>query len=211
MAPKKGQSQEEKIAALYKWFQSSHEFYTLKEIEQKGSKACKISSMQIKEFVASLVNDGLVQQEKCGTTNLYWSFKYSEHKSKQDKIDRLKKEVALKEETKRNLQDQVAKLMADTSVATFPEREAELERLHKLKLQMTCLQEKLKIFKDVNKIESIKQSIEFLNESTEGILYYLMKKTGIDQRQIRKEFDIPLDLEDPPTLSTLSTLSSRAR
>ena len=42
--------------------------------------------MQMKELVLALVEEGLVEQDRCGTTNLYWSFPYLQHKSSKQTI-----------------------------------------------------------------------------------------------------------------------------
>ena len=41
----------------------------------------------------ALVEEGLVEQDRCGTTNLYWSFPYLQHKSSK-KHDRLNRTIA---------------------------------------------------------------------------------------------------------------------
>lgn len=51
--------------------------YNIKEIECKGSKGTGISPMQIKDILKLLVDDGLVKCEKCGNSNIYWSFEYT--------------------------------------------------------------------------------------------------------------------------------------
>jgi hypothetical protein len=47
--------------------------YTIKDIEKLGTKK-GIVSQSIKEILDSLVSDSLVQCEKIGTGNYYWSF-----------------------------------------------------------------------------------------------------------------------------------------
>ncbi|CAK9437243.1 uncharacterized protein LODBEIA_P16210 [Lodderomyces beijingensis] len=196
MPPKRGQTQEEKLAALLKWFQSKHQFYTLKECEKEASKACKIAPMQIKDLVVNLVNEGVVQQEKCGTTNLYWSFKYSQHKQKMDQTARLKEEVVQKEQQKGNLEVQLAAAKLERSLDNFPQRQEELLRLKELEVKLASLNAKVEQCEELNKVGKLTQAIEFFNDSIEMLLSYLARTTAIDSYQLRKEFNIPPDLED---------------
>ncbi|WLF79038.1 Meiotic nuclear division protein 1 [Lodderomyces elongisporus] len=201
MPTKKGQSLEEKLAALHAWFQSNHEFYTLKEIEQRGSKACKISSMQIKDLVVNLVNEGLVQQEKCGTTNLYWSFGFTQHKLKLDRVQKLKEECMSKEGRIQQLQTDLDALYAERDVAKLPNRAEELQRLECLKQQLSLCKKQHEQFQDLEKIEHLKKGIDFFNELIENIVCYVSERAMVSQAEIRNEFNIPFELEDPPEMS----------
>ena len=49
--------------------------FQLKEIEKGCSKECGITSMSIKDVLATLTDDGLVDWEKIGTSNYYWAFR----------------------------------------------------------------------------------------------------------------------------------------
>ncbi|KAI5962478.1 MND1 [Candida pseudojiufengensis] len=193
---KKGKSNEEKQQDLLNWFHSEHDFYTLKEIEQKASKNCKISSIQIKELVTSLINEGLIEQEKCGTTNLYWSFKYNQIKILEDKRDKLNKEIVDKEKYIQELKVKLQNLQQERSLDQMPDRNEKLIELEQLNTEIQNSNSKLNQFNMINNADDIKSKIEFFNDSIETLLDYLSKKSGYKTEELRKEFNIPIELEE---------------
>jgi Fe2+ or Zn2+ uptake regulation protein len=64
--PPKGLSAEEKKRRMLLWMYEKHEVLTLKELEDKCSKATGITLGTIKETLKSLVDDGLVDTDKIG-------------------------------------------------------------------------------------------------------------------------------------------------
>ncbi|KIK97112.1 hypothetical protein PAXRUDRAFT_825284 [Paxillus rubicundulus Ve08.2h10] len=68
MAPR-GLSVEEKRVKLLEIFHESKDFYQLKELEKLGPKLKGIVSQSVKEILQSLVDDGLVQSDKIGSSN----------------------------------------------------------------------------------------------------------------------------------------------
>lgn len=199
MPPKKGLSQEEKLQSLLTWFQASHSFYTIKEVEQKASKACKISSMQIKELVTSLVNESLIEQEKCGTTNLFWSFQYTAHKKKLQMQDQLKQTIIKLQAEKNNLAVDLQNSVFERDNLNYS-RDDQIRRCNQLAQEMAVLEEQLKLTKQKETIENLVQSIEFFNELIELVLSYLSHRSGASVSVLKNEFGIPLELEDTPQI-----------
>ncbi|KAI5968252.1 MND1 [Candida margitis] len=196
MTPKKTVSHEEKLELLHTWFQSAHDFYTLKEIEQKASKACKIPSIQVKELVSNLVDEGLIQQEKSGTTNLYWSFQYTTTKNKIGRARRIQHDLEAKRKLSQQMQKDLEVLRAERSVDALPERENQLQELSNLQADIDQLTEQNKQLEQYQQIENLKTSIEFFTDSIETILSWLSTKSGISKVELRKEFGIPENLDD---------------
>lgn len=197
MAPvKKGSSQQEKQIRLLEWFQSEHSFYTLREIEQKAGKQCKIAPMQIKELISALVNDGLLQQEKCGVTNIYWSFRYTRFKEYSDNLDRLKREYTSKQLELSSLNEQITVAVKERSI--IPNREDLLRRIKQYQSVIQGIEANVALARQVTMSESIKSSIEFYTECLEAALGYFSNLTGISQTEWRKELGIPPDFEEVP-------------
>ncbi|EKM54279.1 uncharacterized protein PHACADRAFT_146090 [Phanerochaete carnosa HHB-10118-sp] len=73
MAPR-GLSAEEKRVRLLEIFHETKDFFQLKELEKLGPKMKGIVSQSVKEVLQSLVDDGLVQADKIGSSNFFWSF-----------------------------------------------------------------------------------------------------------------------------------------
>ncbi|KAI5958856.1 MND1 [Candida theae] len=196
MAPKKTVSHEEKLKLLCSWFQSTHDFYTLKEIEQKASKACKIPGMQVKELVSNLVDDGLIQQEKSGTTNLYWSFIYTDKKTKIDRAKRLKHDLESKKKQREQLKQEMQALQVERSVEAVPERVSQLRELGSIQAEINQLMEQNNHLQRHKEIEKLQAGIEFFADSIEIMLSWLSEQSGIKQSELRKEMGIPVDLEE---------------
>lgn len=55
-------------------FYDTKDFFNLKELEKIASKEKGIVLQTVKEVLDSVVNDGLVNVEKIGSANYYWSF-----------------------------------------------------------------------------------------------------------------------------------------
>lgn len=55
-------------------FQTSKEPWLLKDLEKTASKEHGVVLQSVKDIVDSLVSDGLVNCEKIGTSNYFWSF-----------------------------------------------------------------------------------------------------------------------------------------
>ncbi|KAJ1305757.1 hypothetical protein OPQ81_010487 [Rhizoctonia solani] len=73
MAPR-GLSAEEKRVKLVELFHETRDFYQLKELEKLAPKMKGIVSQSVKEVLQSLVDDNLVQMDKIGSSNFFWSF-----------------------------------------------------------------------------------------------------------------------------------------
>ncbi|KAI5954416.1 MND1 [Candida jiufengensis] len=199
---KKGKSLEEKQKDLLEWFQSNHDFYPLKEIEQKASKNCKISSIQIKELVNNLVNEGFIEVEKCGTTNLYWSFKYNQIKLKEDKLTRLSEEIKENKDTSKELEQKLQVSEEERSTDKMPDRDEKVLELDTLSKEIADLNSKLNQLSLVNNVDEIKSKIEFYNDSIETLLSYLSQRSGFKIDELKQEFNIPMELEDIPGLKS---------
>lgn len=196
MAPNRTVSHEEKLKLLHSWFQSTHAFYTLKEIEQKASKACKIPGMQVKELVSNLVDEGLIQQEKSGTTNLYWSFTYTVVMNKIDRAKCLKHDLESKKKHLNQLQQQLEEVRAERSAEAVPERVGRLQDLDALYAEIDQLTEQNQQLQQYQELKRLKAGIEFFTDLIETMLSWLSEKSGIQKSQLRKEMGIPEDLDD---------------
>ena len=50
------------------------DFFQLKELEKQCQKEKGITSMSVKDILTSLVDDGMVDTEKIGTSVYFWAF-----------------------------------------------------------------------------------------------------------------------------------------
>lgn len=84
MSKSKILSRDEKRARLLEIFHESQEFYQLKDLE-KLSKAKGLIQNQVKTILETLVNEELVDSEKIGASQYYWSFANKALKAKRQK------------------------------------------------------------------------------------------------------------------------------
>ena len=72
MAPKRGMSLEDKRSTLLSIFHDTKSAFLLKDIEKMGAKR-GVVLQSIKDVLQSLVDDDLVNMEKIGASNIFWS------------------------------------------------------------------------------------------------------------------------------------------
>eukprot|EP00298_Acanthocystis_sp_HF-20_P026561 c4341_g1_i1.p1 GENE.c4341_g1_i1~~c4341_g1_i1.p1 ORF type:complete len:215 (+),score=98.42 c4341_g1_i1:30-647(+) len=89
MSKKRGMSMDDKRLSLLQLFHTSKDVFTLKELEKVCQKQCGISSMVIKDVLQEILNDNLVETDKCGINTVYWSFPSQAGQQKKMKIEQL--------------------------------------------------------------------------------------------------------------------------
>lgn len=104
MSKNKVLSRDEKRSRLLKIFHEGQEFYQLKELEKLGKEKGLIQN-QVKEILEALIDEGLVDSGKIGSSLFYWSFPNKALKKKQQQVEELK-------DTRRMLNDKLVTLEA---------------------------------------------------------------------------------------------------
>ncbi|KRT81595.1 hypothetical protein AMK59_6100 [Oryctes borbonicus] len=74
MSKRKGVSAEEKRTRMLELFYEKKEFFQLKDLEKIAPKEKGIIVNSVKDVLQSLVDDGLVDTDKIGTSMYFWSF-----------------------------------------------------------------------------------------------------------------------------------------
>lgn len=197
---------------MHEFFNQSHTFYTLKEIEKDGSKYAKISSMLIKDIVQQLIDDNLINCEKCGTTNLYWCFKFDQMKSLQIQYKNYQSKVREKELENDQLVEkiQLGKLQR-LEKGEFGDRGKLIERFTRLNSRKAQVIEELHKYNDNDpqliqrlseRNRNLTQGIETFTDNIESMIYYFTKVSlaPIDELDLRTELGIPSEFADLPTL-----------
>ncbi len=192
---------EEKQTKLLKWFQDEHTMYTIKEVESIASKRTGISSMQIKDILKMLIDDGLVQCEKCGISNIYWSFQYtgimklnSDFKRLTTKKETLinnireaKNEVeTLKTERKMDIQERGELL---TQAKNLEEANAEINR----KIQSLLESSPEQLEQKETTVRNIQMAIDTMYENLDILVSFIYdaNSSGLSKTAIREYFGIP--------------------
>ncbi|KAH7914120.1 Mnd1 family-domain-containing protein [Hygrophoropsis aurantiaca] len=222
MQAPRGLSVEEKRVKLLEIFHESKDFYQvgfwlnytasttilyvtrqLKELEKLGPKLKGIVSQTVKEILHSLVDDDLVQADKIGSSNFFWSFPSQHGTMIQNRFDALKSTHTTYEAQLTELRSAI-----ETERALRPPsdtRTAGLERLRAAKKELTALEEELEAYNacDPTKMEEKKRAVTIAHEAairwTDNysiLLSYFVRQTGTDPGDVRKYLEIGDDYED---------------
>ncbi|CAB4424850.1 unnamed protein product [Rhizophagus irregularis] len=199
---KKGLSLAEKRKRLEALFHETKEFYQLKELERDAPKMKGIVTNTVKDVLQSLVDDNLVNTDKIGTSNYYWSFPSSALQSRKARIEELMLELQKLKEKNTELQSNIdvaydGRENSDDR-ATLLKKVAELEAINKKH------QENLALFRECDpalleaKENHANLALECGNRWTENIFLiqsYCFKKFNIERADFNQQFGIPEEFD----------------
>ncbi|EMD37820.1 hypothetical protein CERSUDRAFT_94817 [Gelatoporia subvermispora B] len=199
----RGLSAEEKRVKLLEIFHESKDFYQLKELEKLGPKLKGIVSQSVKEVLQSLVDDGLVQADKIGSSNFFWSFPSQRGAMTQNRLDAVKESQATYHSQLRDLRSAI-----ETEKAARPEsseRNAALANLSSSKAKLTELETELSAYGacDPVKVEEKKRAVILAREAavrwTDNYLLlfsYFVRQTCVDPAEIKKFLGVDEEYEE---------------
>ncbi|KAH9377647.1 hypothetical protein HPB48_016118 [Haemaphysalis longicornis] len=90
-------------------FYEKKDVFQLKDLEKIGPKEKGVIAQAVKDVVQSLVDDGLVDSEKIGTSVYFWSFPSKAVSTRKRKLDELRAKVEDVEKKLRFVDGQLAK------------------------------------------------------------------------------------------------------
>ncbi|XP_047272203.1 meiotic nuclear division protein 1 homolog isoform X3 [Homo sapiens] len=93
MSKKKGLSAEEKRTRMMEIFSETKDVFQLKDLEKIAPKEKGITAMSVKEVLQSLVDDGMVDCERIGTSNYYWAFPSKALHARKHKLEVLESQM----------------------------------------------------------------------------------------------------------------------
>jgi len=202
MAPR-GLSAEEKRVKLLEIFHETRDFYQLKELEKLGPKMKGIVSQTVKEVLQSLVDDGMVQADKIGSSNFFWSFPSQQGVLVQGRLNAAKENQAAYE-------NQICTLKAAIESEKAGRLESEmrsnaLKKLALLRKEHAALEAELAAYGDSNptKVEELKRAAFLGKEAAHRwtdnygmLLGYFTRQSGIGVDEIREYLCIGEEYED---------------
>ncbi|KAI9829481.1 MAG: hypothetical protein M1819_006301 [Sarea resinae] len=77
-----------KQAMILSWFHRSGTAHSIKDLEKVLPQVASINSMQTKDYLQALSDEGKIRVEKIGSGNWYWSFPSEERQNKQAILDK---------------------------------------------------------------------------------------------------------------------------
>ncbi|KAI0645515.1 meiotic nuclear division protein 1 [Trametes meyenii] len=202
MAPR-GLSAEEKRVKLLEIFHETKDFFQLKELEKMGPKMKGIVSQSVKEVLQSLVDDGLVQMDKIGSSNFFWSFPSQRGAMMQNRLNTVK-------DTQTSLRTQVDELRSSVEVEKASRSESDdrlqaLERLAAWKKEQVRLDAELSAYGacDPAKIEEKRRAVVLAKEAavrwTDNyvmLLSHFTRQNGVEAADIRTFLGVDEEYED---------------
>ncbi|KAI8052968.1 meiotic nuclear division protein 1 [Syncephalis plumigaleata] len=203
MSKKRGVSAEEKRQRMQDYFHETSDVFQLKELEKILPKVKGIVAQSVKDVLQELVNDGLVHCEKIGTSNYYWSFPSESYRVREQKLASLQEEEAQLTEKKAVLEAAIEE--ANQRRVASDHREQLLAALAEAEARNKEYTDELQQFKDndPDTIEAKRKAAEIskqaANRWTDNIFAlqaYCSRKFNIEQRELRKHFNIPEDFDN---------------
>lgn len=193
-------SAEEKRAVILKIYHEQMEPFNLKEVEAIASKR-GVVLQTVKEQNQALVDDSLVNCDKIGSSNFFWSFPSAEMVKKKNRVDELNRLIESIESQISSQNETCEKLKTERK---DPSRHEKLNRLQELRNSNASLQSELDKYKanDPAEFERIKKEVDVLKEGADrwtdnvwAIKSYLVKKRGMPGREVDKMLGINGDFD----------------
>lgn len=178
------------------------DFFQLRELERLGPKEKGVVSQSVKEVIQSLVDDGLVDTDKIGTSVYFWAFPSKGVSVRQNKLNSLEQKLTEVRQKRRQLDQQLAE--AAVGREECKDREALLRDLAARRQQVSQLDAELLQYKDCDPaaLEELRQqthvATEAANRWTDNIFNiktWCKRKFAMEESQIDKQFGIPEDFD----------------
>lgn len=145
MSKKRGLSLEEKQQRMLSIFHETADFYQLKDIE-KLSVAKGITAQSVKDVLQSLVDDDLVNSDKIGTSNYFWSLPSEAGNKLQMRSTQLESRAEALSRKKEELESKLEE--ACRGKEDSEERTKQMEQLAQLQKENKELKSTLQQYKD---------------------------------------------------------------
>lgn len=202
MSKKKGVSAEEKRTRMLQLFYEKKEFFQLKELEKIAPKEKGIVAQSVKDVVQNLVDDGLVDSDKIGTSVYFWAFpskaKHTRKRKLEEADEKLKDVTKKLKISKESLED--AKKGREDSEQV----EQTLKQIAELKKKKETLMKELKKYEDNDPevLQKMKSENDIAKEAANRWYdnIYAMKKWCKDKFMVEeslldKQFGISSDMD----------------
>ncbi|XP_075542556.1 meiotic nuclear division protein 1 homolog isoform X2 [Dermacentor variabilis] len=202
MSKRKGVSAEEKRQRMLQVFYEKKDVFQLKDLEKIGPKEKGVIAQAVKDVVQSLVDDGLVDSEKIGTSVYFWSFPSKAVSTRKRKLDELKTKVDDVQKKLKFVENQLAK--AQVGREDSSEREELISKLSDLERSRDEVSAELEKHKDCDPevLEEIKKQTVVAKEATNrwtdnifSIKSWVKNKFFIEESVLNKQFGIPEELD----------------
>ncbi|CAK4071144.1 unnamed protein product [Aphanomyces euteiches] len=198
---KKGVSLDEKRERILKIYHENLEVYNLKEVEKLGSKA-GVVLQTIKDVNQALVDDNLVDTDKIGSGNYFWSFPSKVAQQRKRKLDDLETKRG---ELKQKIVSVVQAVETQQSLRTeSSDRVEKLNRLAQLKNQVEEMRAKLHVLSENDpdvmkkleaKVKLAKEGVDRWTDNVFNLKSWVIKKNSAPSAEVEKWLGIKDDFD----------------
>lgn len=143
-------SKKDKEGLILSHLRASGTCYTIKELEKMLPGVASINSIQVKDYVQGLVDEGSLRVEKIGNGNWYWSFGLDDKREREQQLARVQMEVEKARKSHADSAGLVALETArreDEAIRAGPDLDRQRQSLQDRKLgleqELRCLRDQL--------------------------------------------------------------------
>ncbi|XP_048797605.1 meiotic nuclear division protein 1 homolog isoform X1 [Lagopus muta] len=160
------------------------------------------TSMSVKEVLQSLVDDGMVDTDRIGTSNYFWAFPSKALHARKRKLEELQTQFAETSQKKEILQKGIEK--SKIGRENTAEREALVKELAALRQEKEQLKAEIEKYRecDPDVVEEMRQTSKVAKEAANrwtdnifAIKSWAKRKFGFEESRIDKSFGIPEDFD----------------
>ncbi|KDO16624.1 hypothetical protein SPRG_17873 [Saprolegnia parasitica CBS 223.65] len=198
---KKGVSLDEKRDRILKLYHESLDVFNLKEVEKLGSKA-GVVLQTIKDVNQALVDDNLVDTDKIGAGNYFWSFPSKAVQQRKRKLEDLE---ARRDDLRAKLTHVQSSVAKHQSLQTQSDDRAErLAQLSALKSQADEMQKKIALLQENDpdllkkldaKAKVAKEGVDRWTDNVFNLKSWVIKKNSCSSAEVEKWLGIPDDFD----------------
>uniref|UniRef100_A0A8I5ZQ57 Meiotic nuclear division protein 1 homolog n=1 Tax=Rattus norvegicus TaxID=10116 RepID=A0A8I5ZQ57_RAT len=187
MSKKRGLSGEEKRTRMMEIFFETKDVFQLKDLEKLAPKEKGITAMSVKEVLQSLVDDGMVDCERIGTSNYYWAFPSKALHARKRKLEALNSQLSEGSQKHADLQKSIEKARVGRQ---------ETEERAMLAKELSSFQDQRKKLKaEVEKYRECDPQVVEEIHNIFAIKSWAKRKYGFEETKIDKNFGIPEDFD----------------
>lgn len=204
MASKRGLSNDEKRKRMLDWFHEKQEFFQLKDVEKTCSTEKGITVQSIKDVLTSLVDDGLVESEKIGTSVYFWSLPSKALKKRREQVGKIEEDLKSEKEKNGRLTVELEKTRGEANEESESKRNELESEIEKLVVEKKRVQREIDTYRDndpevYDKMKSgadvAKKAANRWIENIFLLKSWLKTKFRVDESVIDKQFGVPSDLD----------------
>ncbi|CAI8029570.1 Meiotic nuclear division protein 1 homolog [Geodia barretti] len=158
--------------------------------------------MSVKEVLQSLVDDGMVDTERIGTSNYFWAFPSKASNQKKRRLKELQRQLAEGERKRQSLEQEIK--TASVGREKSDEREELLKSLREKQGLKKRLADELSQYRDCDPAaithmrEQTRIAVDATNRWTDNVFSaksWCKNKFGLEDSAIDKQFSIPEDFD----------------